>query len=93
MVLCLWNVTHFVVLAVFFQRGNPVLKFVRNVPWEFGDIVADYELGQTACALFLRYYMGLLTLTLGLNMYINNNYYVHEYFFKYAYLTSGVSFL
>ncbi|NXO98301.1 ERCC1 protein, partial [Certhia brachydactyla] len=36
------------------QRGNPVLKFIRNVPWEFGDIVPDYVLGQSSCALFLR---------------------------------------
>ncbi|NXN94789.1 ERCC1 protein, partial [Rhinopomastus cyanomelas] len=35
------------------QRGNPVLKFIRNVPWEFGDIVPDYLLGQSSCALFL----------------------------------------
>ncbi|XP_042653232.1 DNA excision repair protein ERCC-1 isoform X2 [Tyto alba] len=35
------------------QRGNPVLKFIRNVPWEFGDIVPDYVLGQSTCALFL----------------------------------------
>uniref|UniRef100_A0A8C5X424 ERCC1-like central domain-containing protein n=1 Tax=Malurus cyaneus samueli TaxID=2593467 RepID=A0A8C5X424_9PASS len=31
------------------QRGNPVLKFIRNVPWEFGDIVPDYVLGQSSC--------------------------------------------
>nr|XP_037847763.1 DNA excision repair protein ERCC-1 isoform X3 [Chlorocebus sabaeus] len=35
------------------QRGNPVLKFVRNVPWEFGDVIPDYVLGQSTCALFL----------------------------------------
>ncbi|NWV16945.1 ERCC1 protein, partial [Origma solitaria] len=35
------------------QRGNPVLKFIRNVPWEFGDIVPDYVMGQSTCALFL----------------------------------------
>ncbi|NXI41415.1 ERCC1 protein, partial [Galbula dea] len=35
------------------QRGNPVLRFVRNVPWEFGDIIPDYVLGQSTCALFL----------------------------------------
>ncbi|XP_051018475.1 DNA excision repair protein ERCC-1 isoform X1 [Acomys russatus] len=35
------------------QRGNPVLKFVRNVPWEFGEVVPDYVLGQSTCALFL----------------------------------------
>ncbi|XP_018428700.1 PREDICTED: DNA excision repair protein ERCC-1 [Nanorana parkeri] len=35
------------------QRGNPLLKHVRNIPWEFGDIVPDYILGDTCCALFL----------------------------------------
>ncbi|XP_072280798.1 DNA excision repair protein ERCC-1 [Pyxicephalus adspersus] len=35
------------------QRGNPLLKHVRNIPWEFGDIVPDYVLGETCCALFL----------------------------------------
>ena len=35
------------------QRGNPILKHVRNVPWEFGDIVADYQVSPTGCALFL----------------------------------------
>lgn len=35
------------------QRGNPILKFVRSVPWEFGEVVPDYVLGQTTCALFL----------------------------------------
>ncbi|KAJ8921886.1 hypothetical protein NQ315_008519 [Exocentrus adspersus] len=35
------------------QRGNPLLKSVRNVPWEYDDIVPDYQMGQTTCALFL----------------------------------------
>lgn len=35
------------------QRGNPILKYVRSVPWEFGEVVPDYVLGQTTCALFL----------------------------------------
>lgn len=35
------------------QRGNPILKFVRSVPWEFDEVVPDYVLGQTTCALFL----------------------------------------
>lgn len=35
------------------QRGNPILKFVRNVPWEFGDIVPDYVMGLSTCALYL----------------------------------------
>uniref|UniRef100_A0A673GWV6 DNA excision repair protein ERCC-1 n=1 Tax=Sinocyclocheilus rhinocerous TaxID=307959 RepID=A0A673GWV6_9TELE len=39
------------------QRGNPILKFVRNVPWEFGEVVPDYVLGRTTCALFLSLLM------------------------------------
>ena len=36
------------------QRGNPVLKSIRSVPWEFTDqIVPDYVIGQKACAVFL----------------------------------------
>lgn len=35
------------------QRGNPILKHIRNVPWEFGDIVPDYVIGTTKCILFL----------------------------------------
>merc|ERR1740128_1436619 len=35
------------------QRGNPLIKFIRNVPWEFGEIVPDYVMGHTCCALFL----------------------------------------
>ncbi len=35
------------------QRGNPVLKHIRNVPYEFGDILPDFLLGQTTCAFFL----------------------------------------
>ncbi|KAJ8976076.1 hypothetical protein NQ317_005533, partial [Molorchus minor] len=30
------------------QRGNPF-----NVPWEYDDIVPDYQMGQRVCALFL----------------------------------------
>lgn len=35
------------------QKGNPVLKHIRNVPWEMGDIIPDYLLGPSTCALFL----------------------------------------
>lgn len=35
------------------QKGNPLLKFITNVPWEFSDIVPDYVMGKTTCALFL----------------------------------------
>lgn len=36
------------------QRGNPILKSITNIPWEFNDkILADYVVGKTACVLFL----------------------------------------
>ena len=36
------------------QRGNPVLKHVRKVPWEFEEgLVADYILGSSCVALYL----------------------------------------
>lgn len=36
------------------QRGNPILKAITNIPWEFNDkIIPDYVVGKTACVLFL----------------------------------------
>ena len=35
------------------QKGNPSLNYIKNVPWEYGDIPCDYVLGATSCALFL----------------------------------------
>ncbi|CAH1791396.1 unnamed protein product [Owenia fusiformis] len=35
------------------QKGNPILKHIRNVPWEYGEIIPDYVMGQATCALFL----------------------------------------
>nr|CAG4647336.1 EOG090X0BTB [Megafenestra aurita] len=35
------------------QRGNPLLQSVRNVPWEYGEIIPDYVMGHSSCALFL----------------------------------------
>ena len=35
------------------QKGNPILNGIKQVPWEYGDIAADYILGITTCALFL----------------------------------------
>lgn len=37
------------------QRGNPVLTSLKSVPWEYSDIPADYVMGLSACALFLRW--------------------------------------
>lgn len=36
------------------QKGNPVLACLKSLPWEYSDIPADYALGLTTCALFLR---------------------------------------
>lgn len=35
------------------QKGNPLLKNIRNVPWEFCEIEPDYIMSPTVCALFL----------------------------------------
>ncbi|KIW82357.1 hypothetical protein Z517_05384 [Fonsecaea pedrosoi CBS 271.37] len=35
------------------QKGNPILKHVTQLPWEYSDIPCDYVLGATTCALFL----------------------------------------
>lgn len=37
------------------QKGNPVLANIRSMPWEYSDILPDYGLGMTTCALFLRF--------------------------------------
>ncbi|KAK9071558.1 hypothetical protein SSX86_007986 [Deinandra increscens subsp. villosa] len=41
------------------QKGNPLLKHIRNVKWDFSDIVCDYMLGKNSCALYLslRYHL------------------------------------
>ncbi|KAH7913894.1 restriction endonuclease type II-like protein [Hygrophoropsis aurantiaca] len=35
------------------QRKNPLLDCIRDVGKEFGDIVPDFQVGRTTCALFL----------------------------------------
>ncbi|KAJ5683238.1 Mating-type switching protein swi10 [Penicillium macrosclerotiorum] len=35
------------------QKGNPILNHIKLLPWEYADIVADYIVGTTTCALFL----------------------------------------
>lgn len=37
------------------QRGNPILEHVRNVGKEYGDILADYQVGRTTGVLYLRF--------------------------------------
>lgn len=31
-----------------------MLASLKSMPWEYSDILADYALGLTTCALFLR---------------------------------------
>jgi DNA excision repair protein ERCC-1 len=35
------------------QKGNPVLNHIRNMPYEWGDIVPDYQVGATTGVLYL----------------------------------------
>lgn len=35
------------------QRGNPILKSIANIPWEFDEIIPDYIVGAKSCVLFL----------------------------------------
>ena len=35
------------------QRGNGLLQYIRNVPWQESRMVPDYIMGTTRCALFL----------------------------------------
>lgn len=36
------------------QRGNPILKSITNIPWEYDTtIIPDYVVGATACILYL----------------------------------------
>ncbi|EJU04486.1 DNA repair protein rad10 [Dacryopinax primogenitus] len=35
------------------QRGNTVLDAIKNVPWEYGQIAPDYQVGATTGVLFL----------------------------------------
>ncbi|XP_034939872.1 DNA excision repair protein ERCC-1 [Chelonus insularis] len=35
------------------QRGNPLLKYIKSVPWEYAEVVPDYVMGADVCALFL----------------------------------------
>jgi hypothetical protein len=37
------------------QKGNRLLKYIKNVGWEFGSVTADYAMGFDICALYLRY--------------------------------------
>ncbi|GAA5824406.1 hypothetical protein JCM11251_000408 [Rhodosporidiobolus azoricus] len=41
------------------QKGNPVINHIRSVPWEYGDIKCDYQVGATAGLLYLsiRYHL------------------------------------
>ncbi|KAH3871736.1 DNA excision repair protein ERCC-1-like isoform X1 [Dreissena polymorpha] len=41
------------ILVNFRQRGNPVLKHIRNIPWQYTSIIPDFVMGKTHCALFL----------------------------------------
>lgn len=35
------------------QRGNPLLSHIKNMGWEYSDIIPDYQVGVSSCILFL----------------------------------------
>lgn len=35
------------------QQGNPLLKHIKQVRWQYADIVPDYMVGATTALLFL----------------------------------------
>lgn len=35
------------------QKGNPILSMIKQQPWEYGTLSADYQVGQSNCILFL----------------------------------------
>ena len=37
------------------QRGNGILRYIRNVPFAYAKIVPDYIVGPNRCALFLSF--------------------------------------
>lgn len=41
------------------QKGNPLLEAIKNVPWQFAEIMPDYQLGPGTVAFFLslRYHL------------------------------------
>ena len=46
------------------QRGNPILKHVRNVPWNFSEtLVPDYCMSRNSCAFYLSMKYHLLNPT------------------------------
>ncbi|WBW72274.1 ERCC1 DNA repair endonuclease non-catalytic subunit Swi10 [Schizosaccharomyces osmophilus] len=47
------RVTAHAILVNFRQKGNPLLHHVRNVPWEYAEIVPDFVMGNGICSLFL----------------------------------------
>ena len=52
-----WKMLRKITVIIFtfvLQRGNPLLRFIRNVPYIFSDIVPDYVMSPQNCAIFLR---------------------------------------
>ena len=45
------------ILTIFLKRNPVFLTYIKNIPWESGDITPDYVIGKATwtCALFLRY--------------------------------------
>ena len=42
------------VRKLIFHEGNPIISYMKNVAWEYGDILSDYQVGATSGVLYLR---------------------------------------
>lgn len=40
-------------MYILLQKGNPVLLNIRNIAWEYSDIIPDFQVGETSCILYL----------------------------------------
>lgn len=68
---------HVVLQVRLSQKGNPVLSCIRNVQWEMvSDLIPDYVVGSSTCALFLsvKYHLLHPKYILGRMNGIGNNY-------------------
>ncbi|SGY13657.1 BQ5605_C010g05934 [Microbotryum silenes-dioicae] len=60
------------------QKGNPVVTSIRNTPWEYGDIKADYQVGATTGVLYLSYVCHLIGGTVSLRYHLLHPEYIHQ---------------
>lgn len=43
----------FQIAFLYCKRGNPLIKHITGISYEFADVTPDYVIGKTSCILFL----------------------------------------